>query len=488
MATSGRWPGTGKTARTGCLLPPAGRQILSARAAGRRGPASNPVRVPPTNRIEDDPLHDGNGFQSRRLRLARLLGTAIAAAVSGFLAERAGVPVAWLVGPVVAAVALNWVDRLYPPPAGVLRLAQAVIGLSLGSAFRRDVLAVLADAWPAVSASVLATLAGGVAAGLVLAARARIDRVTALLGFVPGAASGMVAASADLHADPGVVALVQYLRLILVVLSAPALVGTARLLEEGPVGAPPAAVIGESPPAAAGGGTTLSSGGGLVGEVWQAPLPLLAGLAIAALGAAVGKRLPLPAAPLLVAMTLAALTSSAAGLPLMVPGLLSGAALAVLGTWVGSRFERATVERAGRVAAVSAALTVGLFALSVAVGWSLHRFSGIPTLAALLATAPGAIETMTAIAVATGAHPELVLAVHVARFVVALLVGPPLSAALSGRPRRRGSPGLLHPAGGPGSIAPRLWRLRPPRPRPRRSAGEGMPSTRRLPPPCAGRS
>ena len=367
-------------------------------------------------------------------------------------------PVAWLVGPVVAGVTLNWVDRLYPPPAGILRLAQAVIGLSLGSAFRRDVLAVLADAWPAVSASVLATLAGGVAAGLVLAARARIDRVTALLGFVPGAASGMVAASADLHADPGVVALVQYLRLILVVLSAPALVGAARLLEEGPTGAAPAAMIAESlpgPSAGAGGETILSFGGGPAGTVWQnASLPVLAGLAIAAFGAAVGKRLPLPAAPLLVAMTLAALTSSAAGLPLKVPALLSGAALAVLGTWVGSRFERATVERAGRVAAISAALSVGLLVLSVGVGWSLHWFSGIPALAALLATAPGAIETMTAVAVATGAHPELVVAVHVARFVVALLLGPPLSTALSGHPRRQGSPGLLRPASGPRPVTP----------------------------------
>ena len=63
------------------------------------------------------------------------------------------------------------------------------------------------------------TLILSLAAGFLLPRFARLDGRTATLGILPGAASGMLAMSAPLGADPRLVALMQYTPVVVVVLS-----------------------------------------------------------------------------------------------------------------------------------------------------------------------------------------------------------------------------------------------------------------------------
>src|ERR671915_232013 len=63
-------------------------------------------------------------------------------------------------------------------------------------------------------------LPAGWLVGPMLAAVAGLDGKTAALGTLPGAASGMLAMSGPLGADPRLVALMQYTRVVVVVFSA----------------------------------------------------------------------------------------------------------------------------------------------------------------------------------------------------------------------------------------------------------------------------
>src|SRR5204863_1368438 len=110
-------------------------------------------------------------------------------------------------------------------PRNVFVAAQAVTGVALGTYLQRSSLHVLADDWLAVALVSLATLALSLAAGAALARLTVLDRPTAALGMIAGGASGIVGISDDLGGDDRLVAFMQYLRVLVVVLITPALVG-----------------------------------------------------------------------------------------------------------------------------------------------------------------------------------------------------------------------------------------------------------------------
>ncbi|HEY8486349.1 MAG TPA: AbrB family transcriptional regulator, partial [Limnochordales bacterium] len=257
-----------------------------------------------------------------------------------------------------------------------------------------------------------------------------------------------------------------YLRVMLVLLSAPLLVVVAHGLEgmsgvagaAGAGGLAAAAGSGAVPAAqaAASAAGQASAAGAAGAHLGGAAL----GVAVVASGFVLGRRLPLPAASLLASMVVGALVATFAPVHPAVPFPVSVGAFLVLGTFVGSRFEREVLHRAWPVALAAVGSSLVLMAANLAIGWGLHLASGLPVLTAVLATAPGAIETMTAMAVATGANPGLVLSVHVARFFLALLLGPLVTGLLTGRRRGRARPGAAAgrkpapaPAAGPGTGA-----------------------------------
>ena len=243
-------------------------------------------------------------------------------------------------------------------------------------------------------------LALGAAAGFALARLARVDRRTAVLGFVPGGASGIVAASQEMEVDAPAVTLVQHVRLSLATAATPLLV----LLAAGPP--------------ASGGAPLLAPGPG-------SRAPGLSGTLVAlAAGLALAGRLRAPAGPVLLPMLLSAGLQVAGWTHRPLPVWSVDLAMAVIGTWVGMQFDRRTVARYLTVGLWAAVLSAGLIAGGLGVGWALHRATGMPLVVCLLATAPGGTDTMTATALALGAAPGVVLVFHVVRMVAALLLGP----------------------------------------------------------------
>ena len=106
-----------------------------------------------------------------------------------------------------------------PPLA--FRVGQALVGAVIGALVQLSTLARLASDWPSVVLVTVGTLAISLVAGRLLALRRDVSPATGAFALIAGGASGIVALARELGADDRVVTIVQYLRVLLVLLAMP---------------------------------------------------------------------------------------------------------------------------------------------------------------------------------------------------------------------------------------------------------------------------
>jgi uncharacterized protein len=321
-------------------------------------------------------------------------------AVAALALSWARIPAPWLIGPLLVAIAAA-VSGLVTArvPAGVFVAAQAAIGILIAQTFTPPVVGSIVRSWAVMLVVVGTTIVAAAVAGWLLARFSPIPAATAAWGSSPGGAAAMTAMSAEYGADQRIVAFMQYLRVTLVVLSASAI---SRLLL--PAGA-------HAAPLAAG----------------FDPVALAETLAVAVAGTWGAMRLRIPAGPLLGPMVLGAVLHGTGIVRITVPPAVLDVAYVGIGLAIGLLYTRATVAYVLRVlpplllsTAVLIVLCFGSAALLVA---TIH----VDALTAYLATTPGGLDSVTVIALGSGANVPLVIAVQALRVFVVVLTGPPLA-------------------------------------------------------------
>lgn len=334
------------------------------------------------------------------------------AALAGLGAQAVRVPAAWLVGPMLVAVvaALAWPKHPTVPRWG-RQFSLAVVGGVLAASFRPSVVPMILESWLPIGLVVAGTLILSLTAGLVLARLARLDGRTAALGSLPGAASGMLAMSDSLGADPRIVALMQYTRVVVVVFSAAAV----SRLWIGPSAAPAVGAAAPAPEAAVQGG-------------WTA---YVLTAAVAAVGAWAGTRMRLPAGGMLGPLLLGVLLEELRVLHLAWPPGVPEAAYLVLGLYVGLLFDRDSVRAAARLVPFVLASSAGLVVACAGLGWLLAALTPVSGLTAYLATTPGGIDSVAIMALGSGADAPMVLAIQTLRLLAVVVAGALLSRWLS---------------------------------------------------------
>src|SRR3712207_2819675 len=219
----------------------------------------------------------------------------------------------------------------------------------------------------------------------------------------------MMTMSGALGADPRLVALMQYTRVLVVVLSA-ALV--ARF------GSAP----GGEASSLSGQGlqTSVSGEATMVHDTW-----LVYGLTVlvAAIGAWAGTRLRLPAGALMGPLILGVALEELEILGLVWPPGVPQAAFLVLGVYVGLLFDRASVRRVGRLLPFVLCSTISLVVACAGLGWALAALTPIDGLTTYLATTPGGIDSVAIMALESGVSAPLVLAVQMLRLFAVVLAG-----------------------------------------------------------------
>jgi len=281
----------------------------------------------------------------------------------------------------------------------LFRLGQALVGVVIGSLVRVETLLPVAKDWPAVLGVVVATLAVSTVAGRLLAVRRDVSVATGAFALVAGGASGITAIAHDLGADDRVVTVVQYLRVLLVLLAMP-LVTTLVFHPPRDVGA-------------------LHTGP----TRWLPDLVLVAVAVVAGLG--LQRLVAAPAMALLGPMLVAVAVQSSGLLgDVEVPTVLEQLGYALVGVRVGLRFTRASLRSIARLLPVATALILLVIASCAGIGLLLSAVTGVDRLTGYLATTPGGLFAVLATAADSGSDVTYVLAVQVVRVFAMLLVAP----------------------------------------------------------------
>lgn len=301
-------------------------------------------------------------------------------------------------------------------PASVNTAAQAVIGVVLGGLLELSTLLSLGGDWLPVTAVIVGTLALSIVAGLLMGRWTPVSAITGSLSLSAGGAAGVTSMSRELGADERMVAVIQYLRVVLIVATLPLV--TAFVFH-------PAS---SAPPT----GAALHQAG------WAVDLGFT--LFCALVGSLIAIRLKVPAGTLLGPLVLtAALTLAGWSLGAHPPAWLAQIAYGAIGLRIGLGFTRASLKLLARVLPAALGLTVLIIVGCAGMGIFLAAATGQSGLAGYLATSPGGLFAVLAIAAETDTNATFVLAVQVLRIFVMLLIAPGLAVLLS-RLRDRPAP------------------------------------------------
>ncbi|AYF72832.1 AbrB family transcriptional regulator [Nocardia yunnanensis] len=332
------------------------------------------------------------------------------------LLDRIGFPAPQMILAIVVGAGLALAGRLPAPlPRQVNLGVQGLLGVLMGSYLQVSLLTSIGWGLLPVLAVTAATVIVSVGVAMVFARVAKVDLPTATLGLLAGGSAAVVAAADELGADARRVAFMQYLRVALIALSAPAI---AALLdtEEGL----------SYRPAALGGSVTDPSlpYWMIVGRGDQ-----LAGLSIAIMlcliGIRVGKWLRLPNAALLGPMLIAAVVTALGLTHGYAPTHLFKDLLFVLiGFEVGTRFTRDVVKEMVRMLPAMTGAVLALSAVVAAMAFGLAALVDLEMSDLYLATTPGGINAVLATADKMNANLPLITSVQTIRLLVMMALLP----------------------------------------------------------------
>lgn len=354
-------------------------------------------------------MSSGTPSSSARTRWVAWAVLAVVTLLLVLGAQALGVPSPEILGGMVAGAALALSGRgprALPRPASLV--AQAVIGISLGSTVTGGELRALADDWFGVLVVTVVTLVLSFGSGFLLALHPLVDRVTGVLSMAAGGASGLVAIAGELGGDIRVVGILQYTRVLLITASTPLVAAYVFRAPSGPL---PTA---SGDPAT---GMLVALGCGLVG------------LGLARMTRA-------PAGDLLGPMLVSAAVAIWGGVPTpTLPTLVLAAAYVAIGWLATLGFTRSSVLQVARILPLSLVLVLVLLGVTALSGVWLARLAGVPTMDGYLATTPGGMFAVLAVAAGSEGNITFITGVQAVRLFLMLALTPLLTSWLRRRHR-----------------------------------------------------
>ncbi|WP_261817805.1 AbrB family transcriptional regulator [Vibrio gallicus] len=330
----------------------------------------------------------------------------------GVLLDSLHLPAATLLGPMLAAIFFSFNKWRVKTPKSSIYLVQSVIGIMAGKVLNLTILLpYLSKWWVFVGVALLVLIAcQGMGYGL---ARLRIlPGSTAIWGCAPGGASAMVLMAESYGNDPSLVAFMQYLRVVMVSLLAAAV---AHFLSLAPN-------IDQT--------THL--------QHWLDNYSLLSvveTLFVIGIATFIGVKSRLPAGCFLVSIFVSALCVNTGSLVLQIPTWLLDICYLVLGVSIGMRFDKVIVKQA-LFALPKILLSISaLIVLCGAVAAILVFWFHVTPLTAYLATTPGGLNVVTAIALASRGEVNLgfVMSMQIVRLLLVVILAPQMASFASDR-------------------------------------------------------
>ena len=321
--------------------------------------------------------------------------------------ELVRLPAVLLLGPMIAAILMGVGRAQIKIPAALFTLAQAVIGCLMARALPASIFAELIEKWPIYVIGISSVIAVAFGLGILLTRLKVLPGTTAIWGSAPGASTAMIIMADAFGADTRLVAFMLYLRVVLVALAASIV---SRLF-----------VSGDSVVAAA---------------PWFPPvaaLPFAETLGVIAAALVVTRLFKVPAGAILLPMFFGIALQDTGLMQIELPPALLAVSYTLVGWTIGLRFTRDILVHAARALPAVLGSMITLLVVCAAFGLLLVQFAGVDPLSAYLATSPGGADSVAIIAASTKVDVPFVMAMQAGRFIVVLLIGPPLARFIATR-------------------------------------------------------
>jgi len=332
-------------------------------------------------------------------RLLRLVITLVIGAAGGALAVWLRVPLAWMIGAMVAvtifAVSGGPAHVSSPLRSGMV----AILGVMLGSGFSPE-MARQIPLWSVSLAGLVPYIALSALVGFLYFRRIfGYDPATCYFSAMPGGLSEMILVGTQNGGDARVISLTHAARILLVVMTLP--FGFQFFLGYEP------------------GGT---SSGDPLSEVPALDLVILAACAL--VGLPLAKRLRVPAGQLVGPLVLSAAVHLAGMTSARPPVELVAAAQVVIGSAVGARFAGTGLRFLLRALLGAAGLSAVLLAITLLSALALTVPTGLPLAPLILAYSPGGLAEMSLVALALDLDAAFVATHHSVRIILVVIFAP----------------------------------------------------------------
>ena len=319
-----------------------------------------------------------------------------AAAAAGYAATLIGMPLPWMIGPLLVSVAFGMAEIDVPRHNYYRPIGQLIVATAVGLYFTPQALQeTLQNAWFMVGAAVL-TIAAGIATAIMLRLLAHVDGTVAFFAAMPGGPAEMSILAEKWGAPPAPVVFSQTLRIVFIVLFIPPLLMWAG---------------GHTLPALPA-AKNIDPGG----------LAMLYGLA--AIGTFAMRKVGVPNCNFLGPLAVGATISAMGFFFSDVPRPLLAIGQILLGISLGAQFTREQIRRDIRFAWAAAITTIALLVMCAAVAYGLFLATGKPFGGYFLATAPGSVTEMALTAKLLGQGVALVTAYHLVRIFIVIPLAP----------------------------------------------------------------
>lgn len=330
----------------------------------------------------------------------RMIGGLGIGGACGLFASLAGIPLPWLVGPLIATALFSLGGLDLRQPVLLRKVGQGVAAIAIGLSFSPAVVESLAGYLHIMVLAAAASMIGAVVIARLVAMIARISFETAFFSSLPGGVAEMSVLAERYGGEIALVALAQSLRIIIVVLTIPAVI--VALTGHGELVVAPASSLPTNLPVLA--------------------IMFLAALAVALLFDRLKVMNAWFLAGLAIGIVIAVGEIPASGVPFQIVD----AAQVLIGCALGSRIDRGVIVRLRHFLPTTILGTSALIAFNVAIAAVVAIWTGIDVAPLVLALAPGGVAEMSITAKALHLAVPLVTAFHLVRVLMIILLSAPL--------------------------------------------------------------
>lgn len=337
--------------------------------------------------------------------LVRLLVTFVIAFIGGVSFSFLGVPIPWLLGPMVAAaIASKLINIDFYWPEGIRNTGLIIVGYSIGLSFTKDSLIQIIHQLPSMLLMTVTIIIFCAVFALLVAKLSGIDYPTILTGSIPGGLSQMITLAEEINVT--VVTFLQVARLMMIIIFIPFLV-YSPFLKARALGSP----------------EVLQT----VPGQWSSFFPgIIVFACVSVLCAILGKKINLPTAYLLGPIIGIAVLNIWGYHGPELPSFLLNLSQFMIGGYFGLLMKPEKLKHKVKIISLAIISDIVMIIITWGLGLALTVMHGISTTTSFLSVAPGGMDQMGIIAHEVHADLSIVTGYQLFRIFFIFFIVPPM--------------------------------------------------------------